>query len=86
MDVFQFRERLIGDYGSFTWSSTKPRADDIKTYLQGRYDEGVFWLAPLVQLNPSFVSEGSVEQLVEEHLLRKECARISRAGSASFQT
>lgn len=85
MDVFQFRERLIGDYESFTRSFTKPQAADIKNYLQGRYDEGVFWPAPLVQLNPSFVSGGSVEQLVEEHLLHKECARIFRAGKTGSE-
>ncbi len=85
MDVFQFRERLIGDYESFTRSFTKPQADDIKEYLQGRYDAGVFWPAPLVQLNPSFVSGGSVEQLVEEHLLHKECARIFRAGKTTSE-
>jgi len=83
MDVFQFRERLIGDYSSFTRSFTKPQATDIKEYLQGRYDENIFWPAPLVQLNPSFVSGGSVEQLVEEKLLHKECARIFRAGKTA---
>lgn len=82
MDVFQFRDRLIGDYESFTRSFTKPQADDIKAYLQGCYDAGVFWPAPLVQLNPSFVSGGSVEQLVEAQLLHKECARIFRAGKS----
>ena len=85
MDVFQFRERLIGDYESFTRSFTKPQAEDIKSYLQGRYDAGVFWPAPLVQLNPSFVSGGSVEQLVEEHLLHRECARIFRAGKTASE-
>ena len=85
MDVFQFRQRLIGDYESFTRSFTKPQAADIKSYLQGRYDEGVFWPAPLVQLNASFVSGGSVEQLVEEHLLHKECARIFRAGKTGSE-
>ncbi len=83
MDVFNFRDRLIGDYESFTRSFTRPRAGDIKTYLQAQYDAGVFWPAPLIQLNPSFVSGGSVEQLVEEHLLHKECARIFRAGKSS---
>ena len=83
MDVFHFRERLIGDYESFTRSFTRPQAEDIKTYLQTQYDEGVFWPAPLVQLNPSFVSGGSVEQLVEEGLLHKEGARIFRAGKSA---
>ncbi|CAK0767951.1 DEAD/DEAH box helicase domain-containing protein [Gammaproteobacteria bacterium] len=83
MDVFQFRERLIGDYESFTRSFTKPQVADIQTYLQGQYDAGVFWPAPLIQLNPSFVSGGSVEQLVEDQLLHKECARIFRAGKTA---
>jgi len=83
MNVFQFRDRLISDYQSFTRSFTKPQAEDIKAYLQDRYDEGIFWPAPLVQLNPSFVSGGSVEQLVEEQLLHKECARIFRAGKTA---
>ena len=83
MDVFQFRERLISDYASFSRSFTKPRALDIQAYLQDRYDAGVFWPAPLVQLNPSFVSGGTVEQLVEERVLHKECARIFRAGKTA---
>lgn len=85
MDVFHFRERLIGEYESFTRSFTRPQAEDIKAYLQTQYDAGVFWPAPLVQLNPSFVSGGSVEQLVEERLLNKECARIFRAGKSNSE-
>lgn len=80
MDVFQFRERLIGDYASFTRSFTKPQAEDIQTYLSACYDAGAFWPAPLVQLNPSFVSGGTVEDLVAAGRLNKECARIFRAG------
>lgn len=80
MDVFHFRERLISEYESFARSFTKPQAEDIKAYLEARYDEGVFWPAPLIQLNPSFVSGGTVEELVEKQLLHKECARIFRAG------
>ncbi|MCX8087040.1 MAG: DEAD/DEAH box helicase [Rhodocyclaceae bacterium] len=83
MDVFRFREQLIREYESFARSFTKPKAEDIRAYLQDCYDAGVFWPAPLVQLNPSFVSGGSVEQLVEEQLLHKECARIFRAGKTA---
>lgn len=80
MDVFQFRESLVGDYESFSRSFTNPRARDIRDYLQSRYDAGVFWPAPLIQLNPSFVSGGTVEELVEQRVLHAECARIFRAG------
>ena len=52
MDVFQFRGRLVGDDESFTGSYTKPQASNIKNYLNGRHEAGVFWPAPLIQLNP----------------------------------
>lgn len=80
MDIFQFRERLIADYAAFTRSFTKPRAADIRDYLQQRYADEEFWPAPLIQLNPSFVSGGTVEDLVAEGRLHPECARIFRAG------
>lgn len=80
MDVFQFRERLIGDYASFTRSFTKPQAEDIQTYRRGCYDAEAFWPAPLVQPNPSFVSGGTVGDLVAAGRLHRECARIFRAG------
>lgn len=85
MDVFQFRERLIRDYESFSRSFTNPNAEDIRAYLKARYDEGVFWPAPLIQLNPSFVTGGSIEDLVEQQLLHKECAAIFRAGKHGGQ-
>lgn len=80
MDFFQFRERLIGDYASFTRSFTKPGAEVIQTYLREYSDAGAFWPAPLVQLNPSFISGGTVENLVTAGRLHRECARIFRAG------
>ena len=64
MDVFQFRERLVGDYASFSRCFTKLLAEDIQAYLEERYAAGDFWPAPLIQLNPSFVSSGTVEDLV----------------------
>ena len=83
MDVFQFRERLIGDYAAFTRSFTKPRAEDIQAYLEERYAAGEFWPAPLVQLNPSFVSSGTVEDLVAAGRLHPECARLFRIGKTA---
>jgi hypothetical protein len=80
MDIFQFRERLIADYAAFTRSFTKPRAADIQDHLQERYAAEDFWPAPLIQLNPSFVSGGTVEDLVAEGRLHPECARLFRAG------
>lgn len=78
MDVFQYRDAVIGDYKAFTTSFTKIQAPDIRQFVQSRYEDGEYWPAPLIQLNPSFVPGGTVEQLCAEGLLHPSCADIFR--------
>jgi superfamily II DNA/RNA helicase/very-short-patch-repair endonuclease len=82
MDVFTFRDRLIGDYEKFTRSFVKIRADDIKKSVDGEYDEQRFWPAPLIQLNPAFVPGGTISDLVQGGVLHPECERIFRSGKS----
>src|SRR5690606_28609319 len=51
--------------------------------VSSNYDEGRYWPAPLIQLNPSYVSGGSVESLVVKGELHSECANIFRFGRDS---
>lgn len=81
MDVFRFRDQLIADYERFSRSFTKIRASDIKQYVDEIYAHGRFWPAPMIQINPNFVSGGSVDDLVAAGLLDPECARIFRIKS-----
>ena len=83
MDVFKYRDAVIDDYKSFTTSFTKIKADDIRAFVSSNYDEGRYWPAPLIQLNPSYVSGGSVESLVVKGELHPECANIFRFGRDS---
>lgn len=46
-----------------------------------QFAEGVQWPDPLLSLNPSFASGGSVPDLVDKGLLHAECARIFRRKS-----
>jgi len=80
MDVFRYRDSVISDYKAFTTSFTKIKAPDIEAFVQSRYDAGQYWPAPLIQLNPSFVPGGTVEQLCNEGLLHPRCADIFRFG------
>ncbi|WP_041522648.1 DEAD/DEAH box helicase [Gilvimarinus agarilyticus] len=80
MDVFQYRDSVISDYKAFTTSFTKIKSQDIKAFVQARYDDGHYWPAPLIQLNPSFVPGGTVEQLCNEGTLHPHCADIFRFG------
>lgn len=78
MDVFSFRDELIRDYEEFSRSFTTIRSEDIKTVVDEAYKNGRFWPAPIIQLNPSYVSGGTIEELVEKGLLSSECAKIFR--------
>lgn len=83
MDVFAFRDELISDYERFSRSFTTIRADDIEKAVNAEYDEGRFWQAPLIQLNPNFVMGGSIEDLVSDGTLSQECAKIFRHKSSA---
>ncbi len=83
MDVFEYRNAIIEDYKSFTTSFTKIKADDIREFVNGRYDAGEYWPAPLIQLNPSFVAGKNVEELTSRKVLHPEAANIFRFGKYS---
>ena len=83
MDVFSFRDRVVEDYGQFSRSFTQIKAQDLQEFVDGSYGKGEYWPSPLIQLNPSFVSGGSISELISEGLIHKECARIFRWGKES---
>ncbi len=83
MDVFEFREKLVSDYSSFTRSFTRIKAPDISAYVDSAYASQRYWPAPLVQVNPNFKSGRSVEALVQAGSLHRECANIFRAGKTA---
>ncbi|MEZ5492866.1 MAG: DEAD/DEAH box helicase [Gammaproteobacteria bacterium] len=83
MDVFQYRNSVIEDYRSFTTSFTTIKAPDIAAFVQQNYDDGHYWPAPLIQLNPAYVAGDSVETLVDNGDLHPKCADIFRFGRDS---
>lgn len=83
MDVFDFRDKLVGEYARFTRSFVHIRATDIKTHVNAEYSAERFWPAPMVGLNPAFVSGGEIGQFVAEGLLHPECERIFRFGKSA---
>ncbi len=83
MDVFDFRDRLVDEYARFTRSFVKIRAADIKAHVDAEYAAERFWPAPMVQLNPAFVSGGNIGEFVAEGLLHPECERIFRFGKST---
>ena len=80
--IFEFRNRLITDYETFSRSFTLIDAADIKSYVEGQYDAGRYWPEPLVQINANYQRAQSVEELVAEGVLHKGCATLFRVGAA----
>lgn len=80
MDVFAYRDAVIGDYKRFTTSFTQIKAQDIKTFIAAKYDQGHYWPAPLIQLNPAFVAGKTAQELVDAGVLHSECDQIFRFG------
>lgn len=78
MNVFDLRDRLVGDYASYTRSFIKIADIRISEKVDSELDAGAFWPEPLLQLNPTFHSGGTIDDLVADHILHPECGRIFR--------
>ena len=78
MDVFDLRNRLVDDYAKYTRSFIKIADPTISDHVEQALSDGVLWPEPLLQLNPTFSSGGTIDDLVKEGTLHPECRRIFR--------
>lgn len=78
MNVFDLRDRLVGDYASYTRSFIKIADQRITHKVESDLSAGAFWPDPLLQLNPTFLPGGTVDELVSDNVLHAECAKIFR--------
>ena len=82
MDAFDLRDRLVSDYRDYTRSFIKIRDPRIKGFVDDVLDTEGFWPEPLLQLNPTFRSGGTIDDLVAEGVLHEECSRIFRTAKS----
>jgi ATP-dependent helicase YprA (DUF1998 family) len=78
MNIFDFRDQLIGDYSSYIKSFIQIRNSAIQSYTEQQLAKGILWPKPLIQLNPLFARGASIDELVAQGVLQRECARIFR--------
>ena len=78
MNVFELRDRLVSDYASYTRSFIKIADQRVSNRVDSELNAGAFWPEPLLQLNPTFLAAGTIDQMVAEGILHPECARIFR--------
>jgi len=86
MNVFDIRQRLVDEYREYVQSFVDiadPRIEDkVSSHLSG----GELWPEPLLQLNPSFETGKTVDELVDEGLLCPRCRSVFRIKSAADPT
>ena len=80
MDIFQYREDLIGDYSAYVKGFLEVRDADVEQFITSRLDGGFLWPEPLVQLNPAFVQGPTIDELVDQKRLHPTCSEIFRRG------
>jgi len=79
MDVFNLRDHVVEEYGSYVRSFLEIRDARIRQFVTEELGAGYLWPSPLIQLNPAFEPGEPLEQLVQEGLLHPECLRIFAA-------
>jgi len=79
-DVFQFRNQLIGYYARFSRSFARIAAHDIEAEVERQYNQGRYWPEPLVQINPHYRRESTVQQLAQQGIVHASCAQIFQVG------
>ena len=78
MNVFEFRDRLVADYGAYVTSFISIRDPRIQERVDRDLAEGLLWPEPSIGLNPSFAKGAWIDELVTQGVLHAECGRIFR--------
>ncbi|MDF5727255.1 MAG: hypothetical protein PUP92_04270 [Rhizonema sp. PD38] len=75
LDIFNFRNEVIGDYRRYIESFLKIRDAKVKAFVDAELDKGQLWTEPLIQFNPTYKKGATVTQLVQQRVLHPECDR-----------
>lgn len=79
MDIFTFREHLVGEYAEYVRSFIHIRDSRVQAFVKEHLASGTLWPEPLLQLNPAFAPGASIDELVARGELHPQCADIFRA-------
>ncbi|MHC5731369.1 MAG: hypothetical protein ACYTXY_46240, partial [Nostoc sp.] len=84
LDIFNFRNEVIGDYRRYIESFLKIRDEKVKKFVDNELEKGQLWTDPLVQLNPKYRPGASVTRLVQQGVLHRDCTRYFSQNGEAF--
>ncbi|WP_066423339.1 DEAD/DEAH box helicase [Anabaena sp. 4-3] len=73
LDIFNFRNEIIGDYRRYIESFLKIRDTRVEEFVNQELEKGQLWTNPLVQLNPKYRPGATVNELVKNGILHPDC-------------
>ncbi|WP_417040379.1 DEAD/DEAH box helicase [Cylindrospermopsis raciborskii] len=75
LDIFNFRNQIIGDYRRYIESFLKIRDPRVQQFVNQELEKGQLWTNPLVQLNPKYRPGATVNELVKNGILHPDCTQ-----------
>ena len=78
MDAFDLHRHVISDYADYTKSFVRIADQRIADRVADEIANGLLWPDPLLQLNTGFEPGRSIDQLVADDVLHRDCSRIFR--------
>ena len=70
MNIFDFRDRLVGDYADYVKSFIAIREERIRNQVDQDLAGGFLWHEPSIGLNPSFAKGAWIDELVDRSRTR----------------
>lgn len=80
MNIFDLDKALVDRYASFARSFSSIRAPEIDHQIRDIYEQGKFWPAPLITINPRFLPGQSIDELVASGDVAPEIASVFAVG------
>lgn len=83
--ILDTHRNIVADYSAFIRSFIHISDPKIRDVVEAELDKGKLWPDPLVQFNPSFRTQGAIEDHVKSGLLHAEMAQIFQPGQTLYE-
>lgn len=81
MDALSLHSNILSGYEDYIRSFIDIHDDDIRTEVEKALQTRKLWPEPLIQFNPSFEKNGSIEALVSDGTLHEEVGKVFKGFS-----
>ncbi len=76
MHVFTLHKEIMQDYRSYIESFINTKGQSIHAKMNEKIESGKLWLKSLIQFNPSFKKDNSIDRLILDNVIDLSLKRI----------